>query len=469
MIPVILSGGSGTRLWPLSRKQRPKQFLPIIDENSLFQNTILRLKASNLFDSPLIIANEDHRFMVADQLEQIDSEHQGIILEPIARNTAPAITLAALHIYKAQPDAIMFVLPSDHDIKDIDQFHDTVKKAKALLAQDQLATFGIVPTSAETGYGYIQTKDIQTPIGKVDRFIEKPDKNTAEHYLKAGNYLWNSGMFMFRASTYLEELEKYHPEIIKNCEAALANQATDLDFIRINSRDFDKNPDISIDYALMEKTDKASVIPLDAQWSDVGAWSAVWEVRNKDENGNVILGDVITQNAHNNLVIAEKRLVSLLGVNQLTVIDTQDALLIADKENVQHIKQIVSALKKDKRPEATTNREVFRPWGSYDCIDSGARFQVKRITVKPGHRLSLQKHHHRAEHWIVVKGTAEVTCQEKTFLLTENQSTYIPLGSSHRLANPGKVPLEIIEVQSGSYLEEDDIVRFDDQYGRQQQ
>ena len=466
MIPVILSGGSGSRLWPLSRQQRPKQFLPVIDDMTLFQSTLQRLQGLDGLEAPLVVCNEDHRFMVAEQLRQLDLTNQGIVLEPVGRNTAAAIALAALKVELVEPDAILLVLPADHVIRDQGAFHKAIAQAEQEARKGSLVTFGIVPTHPETGYGYIQAGSGSGEASPVKRFIEKPDLKTAEKYLASGEYFWNSGIFMFRADAYLRSLGDFQSEVLNACKAAMTEYSDDGDFVRVEAESFAKSPDISVDYAVMEKTDHAVVVPLDAGWNDVGAWSAVWEVGSKDNSGNVVRGDAILHNASNNLVYSEKRLVSLVGVDDLVVVDTKDATLVAKKDQVQHVKEIVNLLKAEERPEAVIHREVNRPWGSYDSIDNGSRFQVKRITVKPGAKLSLQKHHHRAEHWIVVQGTAEVTCDDDVFLLTENQSTYIPLGSTHRLANPGKVMLELIEVQSGSYLGEDDIVRFEDQYGR---
>lgn len=472
MVPVILSGGSGTRLWPLSRQQRPKQFLPVIDDYTLFQSTILRLDSFDDLQAPIIVSNEDHRFMVAEDLRQLDKSHQGIILEPVARNTAPAIALAALKVSEsASEDDLMLVLPADHVITDTTAFSCAIEQARPAANQGYLLTFGIVPGHAETGYGYIRMAEapIQQASGvfAVSGFVEKPDLATAERYWSEGGYLWNSGMFMFKASRYLEELERYQPEVLRACRAAMDSIELDMGFIRVDAEAFSSCPAISIDYAVMEKTHQAAVVPLDAGWNDVGSWSAVWAIGEKDEAGNEIRGEAMLEESKNNLVYTEKRLVVLLGVDDLVVVDTKDATLVAHKDKVQNVKDIVERLKKDGRSEAIEHREVNRPWGSYDCIDGGERFQVKRITVKPGGRLSLQKHLHRAEHWIVVKGSAEVTCDDKVFILSENQSTYIPLGSVHRLANPGKLPLELIEVQSGGYLGEDDIERFDDVYGRE--
>lgn len=469
IIPVILSGGSGTRLWPLSRQLRPKQFLPIIDELTLFQNTLQRLHAIPQLDDALVICNEEHRFMVAEQLRTLHLQHQGILLEPTGRNTAPAITLAALYLaQQGKTDALLLVLPADHVIQDKTALQAAIQVAAQAAHDGYLATFGIVPQRAETGYGYIQegTSIEELGVKRVAAFVEKPDAVTANAYLESGEYLWNSGMFLFRVDRLLDELALCQPEVVQQCQLALADAQQDLDFIRLHSNAFADCPSISIDYALMEKTKDAVVVRLDAGWSDVGAWSAVWEVGEQDEHHNVLRGDVLIHNAHNNLVYAEHRLVTLVGVENLAVVETKDAVLVAQGNQVQDVKHIVTQLQSQRRPEARIHREVNRPWGTYDRIDGGGRFQVKRIMVKPGAKLSLQMHHHRAEHWIVVSGTAEVHCGDKTLLLTENQSTYIPLGEIHSLSNPGKIPLEIIEVQSGSYLGEDDIVRFEDVYGR---
>ncbi len=459
-------------MWPLSRQRRPKQFLPVVDEYTLFQSTVLRLGALKNTADPLIVGNEDHRFMVAEDLRQLKKVHQGILLEPIARNTAPAIALAALQIMRSGiDDDLMLVLPADHVIADTGRFNQAIERAKLVAVQGYMLTFGIVPTHAETGFGYIQRAGLPLEqadeVFAVQRFVEKPDLETAEVYLSEGGYLWNSGMFMFKASSFLEELECYQPEVLNACSKAIEGAQKDMDFIRVDAQAFSACPSNSIDYAVMEKTTHAAVVPLDAGWNDVGAWSAVWSIGKKDAGGNVVRGEAILRDSEHNLVYSESRLVTLLGVDNLVVVDTKDATLVAHRDKVQKIKNIVEELKKYGRSEAIEHREVNRPWGTFDCTDSGERFQVKRITVNPGARLSLQKHHHRAEHWIVVNGTAEVTCDEKVFFLSENESTYIPLGSVHRLANPGKLPLELIEVQSGSYLGEDDIERFDDVYGRE--
>ncbi len=461
--PVILSGGSGSRLWPLSRKLRPKQFLPVVGEDTLFQATLNRLHGLAGLQAPLVVCNEDHRFMVAEQLRALGESSQGILLEPAGRNTAPAITLAALYAQRCQAtDTLLLVLPADHVIADIAAFQQAVLAAIPFAKQGNLVTFGIVPQRAETGYGYIQ----HDGNNRVLRFVEKPNATIAEEYVRSGEYWWNSGMFLFQADTYLDTLAQYQPTLLGYCTQALVDVRDDGDFVRVAAAPFQACPSLSVDYAVMEKASNVAVIPLDAGWSDVGAWSAVWEAGQQDAAGNVLRGDVLVQDAHHNLVYSEQRLVAVLGVDNLVVVDTKDATLVAHRDKVQDVKLLVEQLQSQQRPEALLHREVFRPWGSYDCIDGAERYQVKRITVNPGEKLSLQMHYHRAEHWIVVRGTAEVRCGDKTMLLTENQSTYIPLGEVHSLANPGKVPLEIIEVQSGSYLGEDDIVRFEDRYGR---
>lgn len=470
ILPVILSGGSGTRLWPYSRAQYPKQFLPLASEQTMLQETVTRLLTftdeSLEIDSPLVICNEDHRFMVAEQLRTIDVSAKDIILEPFGRNTAPAIALAAL----TQPDALLLVLSADHVIKDLKAFEQSIISAEKQAKEDKLVAFGIVPTSPETGYGYIKSgKSLSGDACVIDQFVEKPDLSTAEEYLASGNYLWNSGMFLFKASRYIEELRKFNPDMLAACQKALASSQEDLDFTRIDAEAFEPCPDDSIDYAVMEKTQDAVVVPLDANWSDVGSWSALWEVSPQDGNGNVLKkgrGDIIALDSKDCFIQSDNKLIATIGIENTVVVETDDALMVAHKDRVQDVKTIVNQLKKEKRSEASLHRKVYRPWGYYDSIDAGPRFQVKRIVVNPGAQLSLQMHHHRAEHWIVVEGTAQVRCGEKTMLLSENQSTYIPLGEVHQLANPGKFPLEIIEVQSGSYLGEDDIVRLEDSYGR---
>lgn len=468
LIPVILSGGSGTRLWPLSRKGFPKQFLSFLASQTLFQSTLTRLSrdANSSGFAPIVVCNEQHRFTVAEQLQEIGAQNSGIILESDGRNTAPAVAVAALHALAVNPNAVMLVLPADHVIKDEARFYEAMLQAKQAASEGRLVTFGIVPTSPQTGFGYIKASAKGEGFSKVDAFVEKPDEETAASYVASGDYYWNSGMFAFRADVYLKELAHYRPDIYDASQKAYEGAAKDMDFIRLDKEAFLSCPDESIDYAVMEKTDQAVVMPLDAGWSDVGSWSAIWEVSDKDEKGNTLKGDVLLQDTQNSLLFSEERLVAAVGVKDIILVETKDAVMVAHKDCVQDVKKIVQQLKAENRPEADWHRQVYRPWGCYDSIDSDERFQVKRITVKPGATLSLQKHHHRAEHWIVVSGTAEVTCDDKVFLLTENQSTYIPLGSTHRLSNPGKVPLLLIEVQSGSYLGEDDIVRFEDQYGR---
>ncbi len=469
MIPVIMAGGSGSRLWPKSRAALPKQFLSLTGKNTMLQDTITRLQGLD-FEAPIFICNDAHRFLVAEQLRQIEVVHGGILLEPKGRNTAPAIALAALHALQQNDDPVLLVLAADHLIQDTKAFHKAIHHANQLALQDKLVTFGIVPDSPHTGYGYIrrgeQLDQAETGFA-VSEFVEKPDLATAKQYLDNGDYFWNSGMFMFKASVYLKELEKYAPEMLSVCRKAIESESMDLDFVRINGEIFAECPDDSIDYAVMEKTHDAAMVPLDAGWNDVGSWSSLWETaQNKDKQGNVIVGDAILSGVKNSYINAEQRLIAVVGLDDVVVVETKDAILVANKNKVQDIKNVVNQLKEQHRPEFEFHREVFRPWGSYDSIDNGERFQVKRITVKPGEKLSVQMHHHRAEHWIVVSGTAKVTNGDETFLVTENESTYIPIGVVHALENPGKVPLELIEVQSGSYLGEDDIVRFSDRYGR---
>ncbi len=463
--PTIMCGGSGTRLWPLSRALFPKQFIPLVNDTSMLQDTLLRLPEKS--KEPVFICNEEHRFLVAEQVRQLSQSQGTILLEPEGRNTAPAVALAALNAIGKDKDAMLLVLAADHVIKDEKAFHQAISQASKAAQKGKLVTFGIVPTHAETGYGYIK-KGIQQAEGtyQVAQFVEKPDQAVASDYLASGDYLWNSGMFLFKASRYLEELAKFRADILEMCEQAMAGVEQDYDFLRPNKSAFLACASESIDYAVMEKTDAAVVIPLDAGWSDVGSYSALWEVCQQDKSKNVLKGDVIAQTTTNSYIHSQNKLIATVGVDNLVVIDTPDAVLVANKDKVQDVKKIVEQLKVDNRPEAVLHREAYRPWGKYDSIDKGERFQVKRITVKPGAKLSVQMHHHRAEHWIIVSGTAKVTIDEKTVLLTENQSTYIPVGSVHALENPGVLPLEMIEVQSGSYLGEDDIVRFEDRYGR---
>ena len=466
IIPIIMAGGSGTRLWPLSRSLYPKQFLSLINENSLLQETLKRLDGLNCLP-PVIVSNNEHRFIVAEQLRQFGVADFQIILEPVGRNTAPAVALAALKSLELHGDHHMLVLAADHAIQDIEAFHAAVLAAEQESVDNKLVTFGIVPTKPETGYGYIKKgEQVKNSVFKVNSFVEKPDLETAKNYLEQKCYLWNSGMFMFKASVYLDELKKFRPDILAACKESLSSASTDLDFIRLNSDVFAECPDESIDYAVMEKTQDCVVIPLDADWSDIGSWTSLWEISEKDEHENVSHGDVINYNSRNNYIYSEGSLISTVGVNNLIIVQTKDALLVAQQDNVQDIKKIVEILKKQKRSEHISHREVYRPWGRYDSVERGDRYQVKRITVKPGECLSTQMHHHRAEHWVVVAGTAKVTCGERTFFVTENESTFIPIGTVHTLENPGKIPLEVIEIQSGVYLGDDDIVRLSDKYGR---
>ena len=467
ILPVIMAGGSGSRLWPLSRQQFPKQFLTLLGNKSMLQATAERIKGIE-HKPALVICNEEHRFSVAEQLRVNAIKTSGIILEPVGRNTAPAIALAAMQALKSGNDPLLLVLAADHVIKDEAAFCASVEKAVPFAEADKLVTFGIVPTVPETGYGYIKRGDVQgVKTGfTVAQFVEKPNLETAQVYLASGEYYWNSGMFLFKASTYLSELKIHRPDMFDTCEQAMAATQADLDFIRVDKSAFELCADDSIDYAVMEKTTKAVVVPMDCGWSDVGSWSALWEVSDKDEHGNACRGDVINFDTRNSYVHASEKLVTTIGLDDVVVVETKDAILVAKQSEVQQVKNIVEQLKADARREWQHHREVYRPWGKYDSIDNGDRFQVKRITVKPGEKLSIQMHHHRAEHWIVVTGTAKVTNGDEVILLTENQSTYIPVGVVHALENPGKVPLELIEVQSGSYLGEDDIVRFEDRYGR---
>ncbi|HCE1501070.1 TPA: mannose-1-phosphate guanylyltransferase/mannose-6-phosphate isomerase [Vibrio parahaemolyticus] len=462
--PVIMAGGTGSRLWPMSRALHPKQFLRLTSEYSMLQETALRVGGVTQQNS-IVICNEDHRFLAAEQLREID-RLGNIILEPVGKNTAPAIALAAFQLSQTDPEALMLVLAADHVIQDRLAFEKSVLAAQLAAEKGKMVTFGIVPTHAETGYGYIRRGGKVDEGFEVERFVEKPSKELALQYVDAGDYYWNSGMFMFKASRYLEELKLHRPDIYSVCEQAMKTTTGDLDFTRISEDIFNECPSDSIDYAVMEKTQDAVVIPLDAQWSDVGAWSALWDISEKDSAGNVRKGDVIVHNSTNSYFNAEQKMIAAVGVDNLVVIETKDAVLVANKDQVQDVKEIVEHLKSNGRTEHHIHREVYRPWGKYDSIDYGERDQVKRITVNPGEKLSIQMHHHRSEHWIVVAGTAKVTNGEQTILVSEDQSTYIPLGTIHALENPGKIPLEMIEVQTGSYLGEDDIVRFEDRYGR---
>ena len=462
--PLILSGGSGSRLWPLSREEYPKQLLPLLNPTSMLQDTILRLEGLDELEDPIVVCNEAHRFLVAEQMREAGCTTGKIILEPVGRNTAPAIAVAALSV---EPDAILIVLPADHSVTDKLLFQAHVKSAVDLAIAGKLVTFGIVPSKPETGYGYIRAgAQVAGSAHAVEQFVEKPDVDTAKAYLAEGCFSWNSGMFVFSASGYLEELNNHHPSLLGQSKAAFEGISQDLDFMRLDIEHFSKCESISIDYAVMEHTKNAVVIPIDVGWNDVGSWSSLWEIGEQDTEGNRFLGDVISHGSNRNYVNAPHRLVSLVGVDDLIVVDTADALLVAARDQAQDVKEIVAALKQSSRKETSTHRKVYRPWGSYDSVDEDEGFQVKRITVNPGASLSLQKHQHRAEHWIVVSGTAEVTRGDSVYVVSENESTFIPIGEKHRLSNPGKIPLKLIEVQSGDYLGEDDIERFDDVYGR---
>lgn len=467
ILPIIMAGGTGSRLWPLSRELFPKQFQRLYGQTTMLQATVLRLQGLECLP-PLVICNEEHRFIVAEQLRQIGQLDHNIILEPTGKNTAPAIALAAIYAAKHEDNPALLVLAADHVVLDENAFRAAVVQAQIPVKQDKLVTFGIVPQSPETGYGYIRYNPnaVDQSGFTVEQFVEKPDLATATAYLDSGNYLWNSGMFAFKAQNYLNELKKHRPDIYSACSNAMQSVDVDLDFIRINKESFFDCPAESIDYAVMEKTTNAVVIAMDAGWSDVGAWSSLWEVSDKDKDDNVITGDVLTVDSHNNYIFAETGLVATVGLDNTIVVQTKDAVLVASKDKSQEVKHIVNQLKADKRQEHSVHREVYRPWGKYDSIDSSHRYQVKRITVKPSEKLSVQMHHHRAEHWIVVSGTAKVIVDGNEKLVTENESVYIPLGATHCLENPGKVDLEMIEVQVGSYLGEDDIVRFEDRYGR---
>ncbi|MBK6348626.1 MAG: mannose-1-phosphate guanylyltransferase/mannose-6-phosphate isomerase [Proteobacteria bacterium] len=475
LIPLILSGGSGTRLWPLSRESYPKQLLPLIGKRTMLQETAARASGLPDLAAPIVVCNESHRFMVAEQMREHGTTPQAIILEPVGRNTAPAVAVAALVALdrarknKAGNDAdpILLVLPADHVIRDVAAFQAAVVSGSVAAAAGKLVTFGVVPDRAETGYGYIRRASGDGPTYPVQQFVEKPDAATAKSYVESGEYYWNSGMFMFRARVFLAELKRHAPAMLSACEDAVAAATRDLDFTRLAGEAFGACPSDSIDYAVMEKTDSAVVVPLDAGWSDVGSWSALQDALPRDDQGNVVTGDVLVEDSSGCYLHSTSRLIGAVGLKEHVVVETKDAVLVAPRDRVQDVKALVTHLKAQGRGETALHREVFRPWGSYDSIDHGDRFQVKRLVVRPGATMSLQLHHHRAEHWIVVSGTARITRGEETFLLGENESTYIPVGTKHRIANPGKVMLHIIEVQSGSYLGEDDIVRFEDVYGRE--
>jgi len=464
---VILSGGSGTRLWPLSRKERPKQYLPLVGDSTMLQETILRLKGLDNLAYPIVICNADHRFLVAEQCQQIGIKNPTILLEPVGRGTAPAIAAAALQLLKYSGDSILLVLSADHVIQDINAFHQAINIASQQAQSDKLVAFGIVPTDANISYGYIKSsKNNIDDAYKVENFVEKPDLKIAESYLEQGNFLWNSGMFMFKADTLIDELTTHSPDIVVSVNNAVNNATQDLDFIRLEKQAFESSPSDSIDYALMEKSNNVVVVPLDVGWNDIGAWPALYDIGKKDSQGNVIKGDVITQEITNTYINADHHMVVAIGVDNLIIVDTPDATFIATQDKAQEVKSIVESLQASGRCESNAHRKVYRPWGWYDSIESGEYFQVKRLHVKPGAKLSLQMHHQRAEHWVVVSGTATVTNGEKTFTLSKGESTYIPLGVTHALENKTNEPLEIIEVQSGVYLGEDDIVRFEDIYGR---
>jgi mannose-1-phosphate guanylyltransferase/mannose-6-phosphate isomerase len=464
IFPVILSGGSGTRLWPLSREHYPKQLLPLLGDQTLLQQTVLRLDGMEDVAPPLLVCNEEHRFLIAEQLRQIGKTPADMILEPVGRNTAPALTLAVLALLKhaTNNNVLMLIMPADHVIRNVKEFHAAVREGAALAQKGSLVTFGIVPTAAETGYGYIKKGDGH----RVSAFVEKPDLETASRYISSGDYFWNSGMFMMLASVWMAELKKFQPTMLDACKSSYDQGRRDSDFYRVNSRIFGNCQSKSIDYAVMEATDKAAIVALDAGWSDIGAWSSLLQASKRDDQGNFVQGDTYLQNTRNSLLISQHRLLAAVGLDEIIVVETSDAVLVAHKSHAQDVKEVVNRLKTEKRSEYQSHRRVYRPWGYYESVDAGQRFQVKRLMVKPGASLSLQMHHHRAEHWVVVKGTARVTRGEEVFMLTENQSTYIPLGTKHRLENPGNIPLEIVEVQSGGYLGEDDIVRFEDKYNR---
>ena len=469
ILPVIMSGGTGSRLWPLSRKQHPKQFLSLVGENTMLQETILRLEGLGA-QSPYIICNQGHRFVVAEQLHEIDALGGEIILEPQGRNTAPAVALAALKAVEHGADPFMLVLAADHVITNTDAFHQAIKQAQHCAESGKLVTFGIVPSKPETGYGYIRSGDAIGESGCyfVQEFVEKPDFDTATQYVESGEYFWNSGMFLFKASVYLDELRTHQPDILNACKLALEGAGKDMDFTRLNNEAFLSCPDDSIDYAIIERTNLAAMVPLDAGWSDVGAWSSIWEVTEKDEKGNATRGDVKIIDVSNSLIDARNKLVAAIGVNNLVIVETSDAILVADQSRVQDIKKIVDQLNDENRLEAVQHQTIYRPWGHINLLQRGERYKSKQVTIKPHSKLSLQKHYHRAEHWVVVSGTAKVRCGDNETLVTENQSTYIPIGSIHAIENPGSIPLVMIEVQTGSYIGKDDIVRLEDLYGFEQ-
>jgi mannose-1-phosphate guanylyltransferase/mannose-6-phosphate isomerase len=473
--PVILAGGSGTRLWPLSRQLYPKQFMQLVESHTLLQSTMLRLSLLDGIQPPIVVCNEKHRFIVAEQLREIDIQPQAIVLEPVGRNTAPAIAVAGLLVRPEQENSILLVLPADHYIEDHQGLANTVTQGGRFARQGRLVTFGVVPQAPETGYGYIrkgeaiddgQASEGIPPVWRIDQFVEKPALETARSYLASGDYCWNSGMFMFRADRLIEEMQTHAPDILSACRSAMAKAEIDLDFYRLDKPAFEACPTDSIDYAVMEKTESGAMVALESSWNDLGSWEALWQAGRKDSDGNVVHGDVCLQDVKNSFVYATGRLVTAVGLTEHVVVETKDAVFVAPRHHVHQVKALVERLKSGNRQEAYTHKKVYRPWGSYESVDGTERFQVKRITVKPKAILSSQKHFHRAEHWIVVRGTARVTRGDDVFILKEDESTYIPLGTVHRLENPGRIPLELIEVQSGSYLGEDDIERLDDVYGR---
>jgi mannose-1-phosphate guanylyltransferase/mannose-6-phosphate isomerase len=473
LIPVILAGGSGTRLWPLSRELYPKQLMPLVGQQTMIQDTLTRLAGLPDIQAPIVICNDDHRFMVAEQLRQLGLDAAGILLEPVGRNTAPAVTAAALFALKSFDDACLLVLPADHHIQDSNALHLAVREGVLCAAEGRLVTFGITPTAPETGYGYIRQGEsirvrgaAEGRIRAIEAFVEKPDRATAEGYLASGGFFWNSGMFLFRAKTVLSELRRFAPEIVAVCEAAVAGGRSDLDFFRLNEDAFKTCPSDSIDYAVMEKTDLGAMVPLDAGWSDLGSWDALWQVGAKDDHRNVVSGNTLLHDVTRSFIRADSRLVAAVGVTEHIIVETADAVFIAPRDRVQDVKHLVSRLKSSRRIEAVSHPKVYRPWGVYETVFASTRFEVKRLFINPGSRISKQMHHHRAEHWIVVNGIALVSRGDEQFLLREDESTYIPSGVSHRLENTGKIPVEIIEVRTGGYLEEDDITRFEDDYGR---
>jgi mannose-1-phosphate guanylyltransferase/mannose-1-phosphate guanylyltransferase/mannose-6-phosphate isomerase len=469
IIPVILSGGAGTRLWPMSRESYPKQLLPLLSDRTMIQETVLRCPREAGFGPPLVVCANEHRFLIAEQLRQIRVQPMGIVLEPVGRNTAAAVAIAATIISEREPGALMLVLPADHAIRDPGPFREAVAGATPTALDGALLTFGIHPTAPETGYGYIRRGDIldaENDVYKVAEFVEKPDLETAKAYLTDGEHFWNSGMFLFRPQKYIEELGRYEPEVLGACVRSLAKGFSDLDFFRLDPDSFAQSPSTSIDYGVMERTAYAAMVPLDVGWTDVGSWAALWQLAARDGDGNALIGDVMVQNSRNCYVRSDSLLTAVVGLEDAVVVVSDDAVMVASMAEVQDIKDIVSRLKGVNRSEAIVHRQIHRPWGSYQTVDLAERFRVKRLEVLPGSKLSLQKHFHRAEHWVVVKGTAQVLCNGENHIVCENESIYIPIGAEHRIENPGKIPLHIIEVQSGSYLGEDDIVRTEDQYGR---